>query len=120
MWENRIGVLLVTGNEGRYVGILSERDIVRAVSAGAGSDVSALAVEDLMTKDLITCSPKECPVDVLDSMAENKIRHMPVVENELCFDLRGLLSHTDIFNFLKEEAQSGEEEFLWHKFMSQM
>lgn len=75
----RIGGVVVSDDGQHPVGILSERDIVRAV-AERGSPCLDLAAEALMTKSLETCSGDETADQILQRMTEGRFRHMPVVE----------------------------------------
>lgn len=77
--ERRIGAVLVTAPDGSLAGILSERDIVRAVArsgAGALSD----SVAQHMTRDVITCGRAVTIDHVMALMTNGKFRHVPVIE----------------------------------------
>lgn len=73
---DEIGAVLVTGAHGP-VGIVSERDIATAL--GTGEDPDALQARDLMSTDLITASPDEPVLGIVDLMLAAGIRHIPVV-----------------------------------------
>jgi CBS domain-containing protein len=90
--EHRIGVLLVMGDGGQPVGILSERDIVRQLAqhGGACEDVP---VEDAMTEDPIVGVPDDAVERVASIMAEQHIRHLPIIEDG---ELIGLVSIRDV------------------------
>lgn len=90
--EKRIGALLVTDDGGTPLGILSERDIVRELGR---RDETCLrdSVGDMMTKNLVFCSPEDTADVVLSKMTEGRFRHMPVMENEA---LSGLISIGDV------------------------
>ena len=77
--SKRIGAVLVLGVDRRIVGILSERDIVRALAErGAGAlDEPASRV---MTRKVSTCSEGETIASIMERMTEGKFRHVPVVE----------------------------------------
>lgn len=77
--KNNIGAIPVCDEANRLVGVLSERDIVRSLSKKA-LVLSDLTVADLMTKDVVTCSPDDEIEDVMAVMDDRNIRHMPVVE----------------------------------------
>lgn len=75
--ENAIGVVLVIDAKNRLHGILSERDIVRAVARhGAAALESRIA--ELMTADVVSCAPDDRIVEIMHIMTERKFRHMPV------------------------------------------
>jgi CBS domain-containing protein len=77
---NRIGALLVRDAKGAVRGIISERDIVRAVAEG-GADALALTVAQRMTKDVATCVENDTIADIMETMTRCRFRHMPVIEN---------------------------------------
>ncbi|WP_413719977.1 CBS domain-containing protein [Silicimonas sp. MF1-12-2] len=90
--EKRIGAVLVSDDFGSPVGILSERDIVRELGR---RDDSCLRdnVGDMMTKNLVSCSPDDTADVVLGKMTEGRFRHMPVMEGD---KLAGLISIGDV------------------------
>ena len=90
--EKRIGALLVADDGGMPLGILSERDIVRELGR---RDEGCLrdSVGEMMTKNLVSCSPDDTADVVLAKMTEGRFRHMPVLENG---SLSGLISIGDV------------------------
>ena len=89
---HKIGAVVLTDVDGRIAGILSERDIVRALAAeGAGAlDRSA---DGFMSSKVVTCSEKETTDQVLGRMTAGRFRHMPVVRDDR---LIGLVSIGDV------------------------
>src|SRR5262249_12128105 len=77
--EKRIGAVLVLGADNRIVGILSERDIVRAV-AGAGAAALDEPVSQSMTRKVSTCTDSETIASLMERMTVGKFRHLPVVD----------------------------------------
>jgi diguanylate cyclase (GGDEF)-like protein len=77
--EHNVGAMLVVTTTGEVCGLLSERDIVRAMTR-FGSDVCAVLAQDVMTTKLISCTPDDDAVDTLNLMNDKHIRHMPVLE----------------------------------------
>ncbi|MFI0395465.1 CBS domain-containing protein [Paracoccus jiaweipingae] len=77
--EKRIGAVVVSGDGARPDGILSERDIVRAMARTEG-DVRGLKVSELMTAKVKTCTESEDALTVLERMTEGRFRHLPVVD----------------------------------------
>ncbi|HWP27120.1 MAG TPA: CBS domain-containing protein [Xanthobacteraceae bacterium] len=90
--ENRIGALVVTGAGGRIVGILSERDIVQALSARGAKALDQPASE-FMTRKVATCTPADTISSIMERMTEGKFRHVPVVEQG---KLAGIISIGDV------------------------
>lgn len=76
--ERDIGAAPVV-EDGRLVGILSERDCVRRVVA-RGLDPASTRVADVMTRDVVVAWPLQQIEDCLETMNEHRIRHIPVVE----------------------------------------
>lgn len=90
--EHRIGLVLVVDGEGALAGVLSERDIVRAIGT-QGPDILTKAVDDFVTEDVLTCRSNDKVADVARIMSQRKFRHMPIVDDGV---LQGMISATDI------------------------
>jgi CBS domain-containing protein len=90
--QHKIGALVVTGADRRVTGILSERDIVKAVSAdGAAALEEKIAAR--MTREVITCGPHDTMAELMGRMTAGRFRHLPVVENGR---LVGIISIGDV------------------------
>ena len=90
--RHRIGAVVVLGTEERLIGILSERDIVRALSEqGAGALQQPLAQS--MTRTVATCGANDTISEIMDRMTRGRFRHIPVVENDR---LTGIISIGDV------------------------
>ena len=76
----RIGGLVVSDDGKHALGMLSERDIVREIGK-RGPGCLGDKVEDMMTRNLVTCGCEEKADDVLAKMTEGRFRHLPVIEN---------------------------------------
>lgn len=102
MAERRIGALLVLGADRTIVGILSERDIVRALAARG---VTALEepVGQVMTRKVVTCSQSDTVGAIMELMTEGKFRHLPVVEQGR---LVGIVSIGDIVKRRLEDMEN--------------
>lgn len=77
--EKRIGAVLILGADRRLVGIISERDIVRALAAGGAAALEG-PVSKMMTRRVETCSEGEAVASIMERMTEGKFRHMPVID----------------------------------------
>jgi CBS domain-containing protein len=89
---HRIGVVVIRGAGDRLAGILSERDIVRAV-AEHGTGALTLPVGQIMTRDVATCSEDDTCASIMEQMTQRKFRHMPVMNRG---EMVGLISIGDI------------------------
>jgi CBS domain-containing protein len=87
-----IGAVVVTGADGQVLGIISERDIVRALAEG-GAPALDDAVSSHMTSEVFTASSSTCIHDIMERMTHSRFRHVPVVEGER---LAGLISIGDV------------------------
>ncbi len=90
--EKGIGTVVVSADGYGLDGILSERDIVRALGKG-GPGCLHDPVSKLMTANVKTCGPGDQAVAVLGTMTEGRFRHMPVVEDG---KMIGLISIGDV------------------------
>jgi len=95
MDEKNIGALPVVDN-GRLVGIVSERDYTRKVILKERSSQEIL-VSEIMTKQLLTVAPSDSVTECMRIMTEKRVRHLPVLEGT---DLVGILSIRDVVNWL--------------------
>jgi CBS domain-containing protein len=86
-----IGALVVLDASGQLAGILSERDIVRAM-ADVGTGVLELPVAQVMTRNVSTCDMNDPITSVMDRMTKGKFRHMPILDQGR---LAGLVSIGD-------------------------
>ena len=77
--EKRIGALVVGDAEGRVIGILSERDVMRAL-ASEGASALDRPISHHMTTKVVTCTRRASIEDVMETMTEGRFRHLPVVE----------------------------------------
>jgi CBS domain-containing protein len=90
--RERIGAVVVTGAGGSVAGILSERDIVRAIPE-KGRDLLESRAADLMTRHVVTCTPDMDIDDVRKLMTEGRFRHIPVMVDG---KLAGIVSVGDV------------------------
>jgi CBS domain-containing protein len=90
--ERGIGALVVLGAAHRVIGLLSERDIVRAL-AKRGAGVLTEPLARIMTRTQSTCTLSEPVGSIMQQMTAGESRHLPVVEDER---LVGILSIGDV------------------------
>jgi len=76
--RHNIGALVVLDDTGQLIGILSERDIIRA--APMNEAIFAQSVSAVMTREIITAVPQDDLMSVANTMTEMRIRHLPVVD----------------------------------------
>ena len=99
MAERDIGSIVIV-QEGKPVGIVTERDFVRRVAA-LGKDSRTLTVTDIMSTPLVTVGP-ECDINTAAKiMTDNNIKRLPVVEGER---LIGIITSFDVAKVIAEEA----------------
>ncbi|MEQ9149895.1 MAG: CBS domain-containing protein [Parvibaculum sp.] len=89
--ERRIGAVVVMQDR-KVLGIVSERDIVKAVARNGGEALTA-PVRDVMTSRVVTCSLNDSVDELMDSMTMGRFRHLPVIENG---ELAGIISIGDV------------------------
>jgi CBS domain-containing protein len=90
--EHRIGAVVVVSPDGQVGGILSERDIVRAL-ANRGPGALQDEVGQVMTRKVVTCTESDTVAEIMERMTQGKFRHLPVVERGR---LVGLVSIGDV------------------------
>ncbi len=105
--EKRIGAVVVTDEDGSLAGILSERDLVRAL-ASAGAEALAHPASRHLTADVVTCGLSHTMEDLMEMMTRGRFRHVPVLDDEgrLC----GLISIGDVVkNRIAETVREAED-----------
>lgn len=103
--ERKIGAMVVTDPGGRMIGVISERDVIRALSA-AGPDCLNETVSQYMTSKVVVAAPDDSAVSVLERMTAGRFRHMPVLENG---KLTGVVSIGDLVKHRIEMLQRDNE-----------
>jgi CBS domain-containing protein len=102
----KIGAVVVMDEGGHIAGIVSERDIVRALADKAGAALAG-RVATIMTRAVVTCSEGETIDGVMSRMTRGRFRHMPVVTNGR---LSGIISIGDIVKARIEQVEREAEE----------
>jgi len=99
--EKRIGALLILGPDHRITGILSERDIVRAIAERGAAALDDF-VSTVMTREVMTCTKTETITSIMDRMTAGKFRHLPVVDQGR---LVGMISIGDVVKHRVHEME---------------
>lgn len=100
--RHRIGAAVVVDESGGILGIVSERDVLRAVADDGGRALEG-TVSGYMTTDVVTCSPGTGIDEVMVVMTNGKFRHLPVVENGR---LGGIVSIGDLVKHRLAEVEA--------------
>ena len=98
--QHDIGCLVIEGHEGQVAGIVSERDLVRAIGK-SGAEVLKEPVSVYMTKTVVTAREADTIDRLMSEMTVHRFRHMPVVERGR---LIGLVSIGDVVKMHIAEA----------------
>lgn len=107
--EHGIGALVVA-SDGRHIeGILSERDIVRALGT-RGPALTEDRVDSLMSTEVVSCLPDGTVEDLMSVMTMRRIRHVPVLDKngELC----GIVSIGDVVKTRIDELEKDRRELV--------
>jgi signal transduction histidine kinase len=100
--QRQIGALVVTGADGSLTGIISERDIVRALDQ-YGTGILTSPVIETMTGKVVTCTDTVSDVEIMTRMTQGNFRHVPVVERGR---LSGIISIGDVVKLRLEELEN--------------
>jgi CBS domain-containing protein len=103
--RHKIGALVVRGPEQRVIGILSERDVVRALAEdGAAALKTPLA--QVMTRKVSTCTEADTVSVIMEQMTHGKFRHVPVLDKDR---LVGIISIGDVVKHRLHEMERESE-----------
>jgi CBS domain-containing protein len=103
--EHGIGALVVSRDGSSVAGVISERDVVRAV-ADHGEQALRMRVSDLMAAPAITCTPETRTHEVMVTMTERRVRHLPVLADGR---LAGVISIGDVVKWRMDELAEDAE-----------
>ncbi len=106
--EHGIGALVVRGATPPFDGILSERDIVRALAIDGAAALDR-SVDELMTREVNVCEESTSLAALMALMTEKRIRHVPVVRDG---QLTGLVSIGDVVKARVDELERERRELL--------
>jgi len=96
MYKEKIGSVIITDENNRIAGIITERDIIYAAAKGLFKKEN-VKVEHLMSKNVITINEDGSIYEAIDKMRAHNIRHLPVVDNQ--GRPVGLISLRDLIDF---------------------
>lgn len=99
--SKKIGAIVVVGDSGHVVGIISERDVIRVIG---DQGVGALnqTVAQVMTKNVISCGETSAIDELMEMMTKGRFRHLPVVEDGA---LVGIISIGDVVKYHVAEVE---------------
>lgn len=98
---NKIGALILTDEEGAIAGIISERDVVRALGS-EGASALTVPARQFMSSHVVTCREEDTIDAVMERMTAGRFRHMPVVKHDR---LIGVVSIGDVVKRKIEKAE---------------
>ncbi|WP_334147500.1 CBS domain-containing protein [Hyphomicrobium sp.] len=97
----KIGAVVVVGENGQVAGIISERDIIRAISEH-GASALGMTVSEVMTRSVVACHETSQIDELMEIMTNGRFRHLPVIEDD---GLVGIVSIGDIVKHRVAEVQ---------------
>lgn len=98
----RVGAMVILNEGGSVIGVISERDIVKAI-ARTGAAALKTSVGEIMTRKIVTAKPSDSVDSCMDRMTDRRIRHLPVVEGGR---LMGVVSIGDLVKWRIAEASA--------------
>jgi CBS domain-containing protein len=101
MVEKNIGAVLVNNDQGKFVGIFTERDYARKVILKGKTSKDTL-IGEIMSENPITVTPDDSIDDCMKIMSNKFIRHLPVLQNN---ELVGMISIGDVVKYVIEEQK---------------
>ena len=100
--EYNIGAIPIINEANELTGILSERDIVKALAKRPFSKLYESSIKELMTSPVISCDKSILSDSLMELMTKNKIRHVPIIEKK---NPIGIVSIGDVVKRLLEKFQ---------------
>ena len=99
--EKDVGILVVCDDQGDLIGVLSERDLVRAIGKRGGGALED-SIDDIVTRNVITCADTESAHAVIATMNQRRFRHMPVLHSG---HIAGFVILSDLINHVFFEVE---------------
>jgi CBS domain-containing protein len=97
----KIGAVIVVGDNGHVDGIISERDVIRALS-DHGAQALSLTVSEVMTRTVVACQETSELDELMEMMTKGRFRHLPVIEDDA---LVGIISIGDVVKYHLAEVE---------------
>lgn len=107
MWDHDIGIVPVVGDSGTVVGVVTDRDACMAAYT-RGLPLSAIRVEEAMSREVETCAPGSDLKIALALMRETRVRRLPIVDAD--GGIVGVLSISDLARVAEDLMRSGERD----------
>ncbi len=101
MKERNVGSVIIVNDTGRLLGIVTERDLVRAISEKV--DLDSTLAEHYMSRDLVVAHPEDSLISAAHKMIHHNIRHLPVVDDGE--KLVGVISIRDVLSHILSENE---------------
>lgn len=105
--DHGVGALVVSSGDGSIEGILSERDVVRALAAHGGGTLGR-SVASAMSTDVVTCRPEDTVDELMALMTSRRFRHLPVVDD--AGGLAGIVSIGDVVKHRLGELENENQQ----------
>lgn len=109
MKDQNVSSLVIVDENGKPKGLITERDLVRKVSVRDAS-TSKISNKESMSSPLITIESKSSPSEAVDSMLQNNVRHLLVVDNESSEDVNKPIGIITPLDFTKSQGYAGSDD----------
>ena len=109
MKDKNVSSLVIVDENGKPKGLITERDLVRKVSVRDAS-TSKISNNEIMSSPLITIESKSSPSEAVDSMLQNNVRHLLVVDNESSEDVNKPIGIITPLDFTKSQGYAGSDD----------
>ena len=109
MKDQNVSSLVIVDENGKPKGLITERDLVRKISVRDAS-TSKISNKESMSSPLITIESKSSPSEAVDSMLQNNVRHLLVVDNESSEDVNKPIGIITPLDFMKSQGYAGSDD----------
>ncbi|MFN0218160.1 MAG: CBS domain-containing protein [Hyphomicrobium sp.] len=99
--QRKIGAIVIVGDNGKVVGIISERDLIRLIAEN-GARALSMKAKDGMTREVVCCSRSSTLDEIMEAMTTGRFRHLPVIEDGT---LVGIISIGDVVKHHTAEVE---------------